>query len=71
MEEISVPDRCNLLLYHVKLFKEKYPKRNFSELKKYFAGYISDFPGAKELRVKLMDAKSGGDVKKIVESYLV
>jgi nifR3 family TIM-barrel protein len=70
MEEISVPDRLNLLSYHVKLFKEKYPKRNFSELKKYFAGYVSDFPGAKELRVKLMGAKSGGDVKKIVEKYL-
>jgi nifR3 family TIM-barrel protein len=68
MEEISVPDRLNLLQYHVKLFKEKYPKRNFSELKKYFAGYVSDFAGAKELRVKLMDAKSGADVKKIVEA---
>lgn len=70
MEAISISDRLNLLAYHVKLFKEKYPKRNFSELKKYFAGYVSDFPGAKELRVKLMDAKSGGDVKKIIEPYL-
>jgi len=70
METISVPDRLNLLAYHVKLFKEKYPKRNFSELKKYFAGYVSDFPGAKELRVKLMDAKNATDVKKIIEPYL-
>lgn len=70
MEEISIPDRLNLLLYHVKLFKEKYPKRNFSELKKYFAGYVSDFPGAKELRVKLMDVKNATDVKKIVDKYL-
>lgn len=71
MEEISIQDRCNLLLYHMKLFKEKYPKRNFSELKKYFAGYISDFPGAKELRIKLMDVKNATDVKKIIEPYLV
>lgn len=69
-EEISVKDRLNLLLYHVKLFKEKFPKRNFSELKKYFAGYVSDFPGAKDLRIKLMTAENPTDVKRTITPHL-
>jgi tRNA-dihydrouridine synthase len=65
-----VEDKLNLLLYHAKLFREKYPQRNFDEIRKYFAGYVSDFPGAKELRIKLMEAKNGVGIKIIVDQYL-
>ncbi|TAK96401.1 tRNA-dihydrouridine synthase [Patescibacteria group bacterium] len=65
-EEISVPDRLKLLLEHVELFQQEYSQRNFSELKKYFAGYVSDFPGAKELRIKLMTVENEEDVRRII-----
>ena len=51
---------------------EKFGKRikSFNLMKKFFKIYVNGFDGAKELRVKLMEAKDKNEVKKIVEDYL-
>lgn len=67
-ENISSRERIDLLLEHIKLFEETYAgERPFVEIKKYIAGYISGFSGAKELRVKLMEAKSLENIKDIAK----
>jgi len=40
--------------------------KNFSIMKKHFKAYATGFQGAKELRVKLMEAENVADVKKIL-----
>ena len=36
-------------------------------MKKHFKSYVCDFPGAKELRIKLMAAKNTKEVEKIIK----
>lgn len=59
----SKKQRIDLLIEHVKLY-EKYFRtaKHFDNFKKYIKSYISDFDGAKELRVKLMSAKSSQEL---------
>ncbi len=61
----------DLLKLHLDLH-DKYEKelgpRKFEPLKRFFKIYIRDFPGASELRVKLMDAKSTDEVRRILNS---
>lgn len=60
-----------LLTYHLELF-DHYTKelgeRPFDPLKRFFKIYIRDFPGASELREKLMHAKSTDEVREILAS---
>ena len=39
-------------------------------MKKHFKAYVEGFPGAKELRVKLMEAKNAAEVEKNIEEFL-
>lgn len=59
-------ERITLLREHIRLFTEfwEYDK-SFDVLKKFFKVYISGWPGAKELRIKLMATKSLEEVDKI------
>ena len=59
-----------LMLEHTKLFDELLPHKNFSIMKKHYKAYINGFDGAKELRVKLMETKNGGEAALEVEKYL-
>jgi len=42
--------------------------KGFDLMKKHFAGYINDFVGAKELRIKLMEAKSFNEAETILNA---
>ncbi len=44
--------------------------KSFAIMKKHYKAYCEGFDGAKELRMKLMEAKDADDVEKIVEEYL-
>lgn len=78
----SIPERLIIMLEHAKLFEEMYCSgdlndklfashtKNYSVMKKHFKAYCKDFPGAQELRVKLMETKNFTDVKRIVDEYL-
>ncbi len=39
-------------------------------MKKHFKAYIEGFPGAKELRIRLMETKDVEEVRLIIQGYL-
>lgn len=55
-----------LLKYHLKLFIDNNNAIKYEPLKKFFKIYINDFPGAKELRVKLMETKTAEEALKLL-----
>ncbi len=73
-EEKYVPnteEKLNILVEHTKLFEELLGDiKNFAIMKKHFKAYVNDFLGAKELRVKLMETNSAGEVEVIIEDFL-
>ena len=66
---LSTDLRFNLsiLLEHTKLFDKILGKhKSFAVMKKHFKAYVTGFPGAKELRGKLMATKNVAEVEKIL-----
>lgn len=71
MQEKSVEERIKLYLHHIELFEKQWEGRhNFALLKKFAKTYISNFPEASELRVKLMESKKIGELKDKLVGYL-
>ncbi len=70
-EDITIPDRLTVLLNHVDLFTKTWEStKNYHILKKFFKAYINNFPGASELRAKLMETDTPEQVRPIIETYL-
>ena len=44
--------------------------KSFAIMKKHYKAYVNGCDGAKELRIKLMEAKDEKEVRAIVEDYL-
>ncbi len=67
--DIVKDKRLELLKQHIELHVKKYPnaERPFNPLKKFAKVYISEFPGASELRAKIMDTTSAQDALMILE----
>lgn len=61
----------NLLKMHLDLFDAAvdFETRKFDPLKRFFKIYIRDFPGASELRDKLMHTKSTAEVRELLSSH--
>jgi len=72
MKDLSIKERFDVLLEHIKIFEEifKGENRNFSDMKKFYKSYISDFKGASALRFELMKARNGNEIRDIVENFL-
>lgn len=72
MKDLSIRERFDMLSEHIKIFKEifKDDSRNFSDMKKFYKSYISDFKGASALRFELMKARDGDEIKDTVENFL-
>jgi nifR3 family TIM-barrel protein len=67
----SIPDRLRILLEHTKLFEELLGDiKNFAIMKKHFKAYVEGFPGAKELRMQLMETHSASEVEAFIQSFL-
>lgn len=71
--EHSREELLELLKLHLDLH-DKYSLQgdtlhNFNPLKRFFKVYIRDFPGASELRDKMMHAKSKDEIRKIISIY--
>ncbi|HJP81541.1 MAG TPA: tRNA-dihydrouridine synthase [Candidatus Saccharimonadales bacterium] len=70
-KEHTKEELLSLLDFHLDLF-DKYSKelepRRFEPLKRFFKIYIRDFPGASELREKLMHTKSTDEVRAFIHS---
>jgi tRNA-dihydrouridine synthase len=58
--------KIELLRYHLDLFDE-YKTMAFDPLKRFFKIYVSGFPGAAEMRDKLMGCKTTDEVRGILE----
>ncbi len=69
--EPALEERLKIAVEHTKLFEELLGDiKNFAIMKKHFKAYVEGFPGAKELRVELMEAKNATEVEKIITNFL-
>ena len=66
---VTMAGLFSVLLEHAKLFEKINKGKKFDVMKKHFKSYVCDFPGAKELRIKLMAAKNTKEVEKIIKGY--
>jgi tRNA-dihydrouridine synthase B len=69
LDVAAIKDRLAVMVEHATLFAEILPHKSFSIMKKHFKAYVSGWPGAKELRMKLMAAKDAVEVKAVAEEY--
>ena len=79
---VTPAERLKVAVEHAKLFEELLGDvKNFAIMKKHFKAYAASpselgrsregFPGAKELRVKLMETSNAKEVENIVEEFLI
>ncbi len=67
----TLKERLRVMVEHTKLFEEMLGGvKNFAVMKKHFKAYAEGFPGAKELRVKLMETKNATEVSSVVNNFL-
>ena len=66
----SVNEKLETMVEHTRLFEELLPHKNFNIMKKHYKAYVHGWNGAKELRIKLMEAKNGDEVAATVTEYL-
>jgi tRNA-dihydrouridine synthase len=70
MEDITVEQRVDQYLHHIDTFKQTWGgEKNFANLKKFAKTYISNFPDASDMRVKLMESKKIEDLIAVLEDY--
>lgn len=69
-QEIPIHERLEVLLEHTQLFTELLPHKSFALMKKHFKSYVSEFDGAKELRLSLMEQDTAEGVEQVVNRFL-
>ncbi len=71
ISQISLEQKLSVLIEHTALFEKLLGgKKNFAVMKKHYQAYVSDFPGAKDLRIKLMECESAAEVSEQVNRFL-
>ena len=70
IEYISLEERLTVLVEHTKLFTELLHFKSFNIMKKHYKGYINGFPGAAQLRAKLMEQQTPAEVEQVVHDFL-
>lgn len=67
----TLEEKLKVMVEHTKLFEEMLAgHKNFAIMKKHYKAYANGFDGAKELRVKLMEAENAEEVEKITNDFL-
>jgi nifR3 family TIM-barrel protein len=70
-ELANIPARLRVAVEHTKLFEETLGDiKNFALMKKHFKAYCEGFPGAKELRMKLMETSNAHEIEDSIEDFL-
>lgn len=70
-KDVPLYEQFNVMLEHTDLFeKHSGEHKNFAIMRKHYSAYVRGFDGAKELRVKLMEAKNATEVRQMVEQFL-
>ena len=68
--QVSKEQRLRALLEHCELFESLLGERkSFAVMRKHFKAYVHGWPGAKELRMKLMQAEHATEVKEILLTW--
>jgi len=74
LQNSSIPqteEKLKVMLEHTKLFEKLLgPHKNFAIMKKHYKAYVNGFEGAKELRIRLMEAESASAVETITNDFL-
>jgi tRNA-dihydrouridine synthase len=68
--DLSLKEILLTAVEHSKRFEQELYFKNFSIMKKHFKAYVNGFSGAKELRMKLMEAKNSHEIEKIIRKFL-
>lgn len=69
--ENDVGKKLQVLIEHTKAFEELLGDiKSFAIMKKHFKAYVEGFPGAKELRMELMETEHAKDVERIINTWL-
>lgn len=69
-DDIGIAERLQVMVEHTKLFEKLLSHKSFAIMKKHYKAYVTGFDGAKELRMKLMEAKDANEVGEITEEYV-
>lgn len=70
-KERTVPEILEVMLEHTRLFVETLGQhKSFHIMKKHYKAYCHGFPGAKELRVQLMEQDSYESIETITRQFL-
>ncbi len=68
---IPLAEKFEVMIEHTHLFEKLLGDiKNFAIMKKHYKAYVNGFDGAKELRVRLMDAKNADEVERIARAFL-
>ncbi len=71
VQTISIQEKLSVLIELTKLFDELLGQtKNFAIMKKHFKAFVHGWDGAKDFRMKLMDASDALEVEKMVLDYL-
>lgn len=69
---LSLNEKLKVMVEHTKLFEEMLGKyKNFAIMKKHYKAYVNGFDGAKELRIKLMEAGNAAEIENTVNDFLL
>lgn len=69
-KEVTVSEKLEAALRHTEIFLAEWAEtKSFELMKKHYRAYINHFPEAKELRVKMMEAKNFSQVTEAVEDF--
>ncbi len=67
----TLEEKLKVMIEHTKRFEEVLVKhKNFAIMKKHYKAYVHGFDGAKELRVKLMEAENAKEIEDITLEFL-
>jgi len=67
-KKVGQKEKLKVLLEHTRLFEKMFTgHKNFDVMKKHYKAYVNGFPGAKELRIKLMRVENAKEVEKILK----
>lgn len=70
-KEPATEEKLRVCIEHTKLFAELFKNiKSFDVMKKHYKAYVHGFDGAKELRVKMMEAGSVAEIEKIAAAFL-
>lgn len=67
----NLKEKLEVMVEHTKLFEEMLGGiKNFAIMKKHYKAYVNGFDGAKELRMKLMEAENAEQIENITREFL-